>query len=69
MKAQTKIEVPEGLGKLRIWIFFIFMELGSSCNYFRGAGNHAHTFGELGSIAKKLRKRLLIDLGRSEHYF
>ena len=43
---------PEVLG---IWGegLFIFRELGSTANYFRGAGEQAHTFGELGSTVKK----------------
>ena len=43
---------PEVLG---IWGegLFIFRELGSTANYFRGAGEQAHTFGDLGSTAKK----------------
>ena len=32
---------------------FIFRELGSTANYFRGAGEQAYTFGDLGSTAKK----------------
>ena len=32
---------------------FIFREQGSTANYFRGAGEQAHTFGDLGSTAKK----------------
>ena len=32
---------------------FIFRELGSTAEYFRGAGEQAHTFGDLGSTAKK----------------
>ena len=42
-------------GVLGIWGegLFIFRELGSTANYFRGAGEHAHTFGDLGSTAKK----------------
>ena len=41
-------------GVLRIWGegLFIFMELGSTANYFMGAGEQAHTFGDLGSTAK-----------------
>ena len=35
---------------------FIFRELGSSANYFRRAGEQAHTLGDLGSTAKKLNK-------------
>ena len=42
-------------GVLGIWGegLFIFRELGSTSNYFRGAGEQAHTFGDLGSTAKK----------------
>ena len=42
------------LGVLGIWGegLFIFRELGSTANYFRGAGEQAHTFGDLGSTAK-----------------
>ena len=45
-------------GVLGIWGegLFIFRELGSTANYFEGAGEHAHTFGDLGSTAKKLKK-------------
>ena len=32
---------------------FIFREMGSTVNYFRGAGEQAHTFGDLGSTVKK----------------
>ena len=34
------------------WLF-IFRELGSTGNYFRGAREQAHNFGDLGSLAKK----------------
>ena len=42
-------------GVLEIWEegLFIFRELGSTANYLRGAGEQAHTFGDLGSTAKK----------------
>ena len=45
-------------GVLGIWGegLFIFRELGSTANYFRGAGEQAHTFGDLGSTAKKQKK-------------
>ena len=45
-------------GVLGIWGegLFIFRELGSTANYFRGAGEQAHTFGDLGSTAKKEKK-------------
>ena len=38
------------------WIF-IFRELGSTCNYFRGAREQAHNLGGLGSLAKKAKKK------------
>ena len=46
------------LGVLGIWgeWLFIFRELGSTCNCFRGAREQAHSFGDLGS--KKIRKSL-----------
>ena len=42
-------------GVLGIWGegLFIFRELGSTSNYLRGAGEQAHTFGDLGSTATK----------------
>ena len=42
-------------GVLGIWGegLFIFRELRISADYFRGAGEQAHTFGNLGSTAKK----------------
>ena len=44
---------PQGV--LRIWgeWLFIFRDLGSTGNHFRGAGEQAHSFGDLGSPAKK----------------
>ena len=41
-------------GVLGIWgeWLFIFRDLESTGNYFRGAGEQAHSFGELGSPAK-----------------
>ena len=36
---------------VRMAIFF--RELGSTCNYLRGAREQAHNFGDLGSLAKK----------------
>ena len=45
-------------GVLRIWVEwpFIFRELGSTGNYFRGAREQAHNFGDIGSLAKKQKK-------------
>ena len=42
-------------GVLGIWGegLFIFWKLGGTCNYFRGAGEQEHTYGDLGSTAKK----------------
>ena len=34
------------------------MDLGSTVNYFRGAGEQAHSFGDLGSLAKKQKKKI-----------
>ena len=43
---------PGVLGIWREWLF-IFRELGSTGNYFRGSREQAHNFGDLGSPAKK----------------
>ena len=42
-------------GVLGIWgeWLFIFRELESTGNYFQGFGEQAHSFGDLGSPAKK----------------
>ena len=45
------IGAPQGF-----WGSFIFRDLGSTGNYFRGAGEQAHSFGDLGSPAKKQKK-------------
>ena len=47
-----------GPGVLGIWgeWLFIFRDLRSTGNYFRGAGEQAHSFGDLGSPAKKQKK-------------
>ena len=46
------------LGFFGIWgeWLFIFMDLRSTGNYFRGAGEQAYNFGDLGSPAKKQNK-------------
>ena len=46
-------------GVLGIWgeWLFIFRELGSTGNYFRGAREQAHNFGDIGSLAKKQKKK------------
>ena len=38
------------------WLF-IFRDLGSTGNYFRGAWEQAHSFGDLGSPAKKQKNK------------
>ena len=46
-------------GVLGIWgeWLFIFMELGSTGNYFRGSREQALIFGDLGSPAKKQKNK------------
>ena len=46
-------------GVLKIWgeWLFIFRELGSTGNYFRGSGEQAHIFGDLGSPSKKQKNK------------
>ena len=43
------------LGPWGEWLF-IFRELGSTGNYFQGFGEQVHSFENLGSPAKKLKK-------------
>ena len=52
----ASIYCPPGI--LGIWgeWLFIFRVLGSTGNYLRGAGEQAHSFGDLGSPAKKQKK-------------
>ena len=47
---------PGVLGILGEWLF-IFRELGSTCNYFRGSREQAHNLGDLGSPAKKQKNK------------
>ena len=46
-------------GVLGIWgeWLFIFRDLGSTGNYFKGAGEQAQILGDLGSPAKKQKKK------------
>ena len=46
--------IPGPPGVLGIWgeWLIIFRELGSTGNYFRGAREQAHNFGDLGNLAK-----------------
>ena len=43
---------PGGFGIWGEWLF-IFRDLGSTGNCFKGAGEQAHNFGDLGSPTKK----------------
>ena len=48
--------LPRGFGDLgRMAIYF--QDLGSTGNYFMGAGEQAHSYGDLGSPAKKQKKK------------
>ena len=48
---------PQGvLGIWGEWLF-IFRKLWSTGNYFRGAREQAHNFGDLGSLAKKQKNK------------
>ena len=53
--AHNRATIGAPPGVLGIWGegLFIFRELGSTANYFRGAAEQAYTFGDLGSTAKK----------------
>ena len=50
--AHMSIGAPGVSGIWGEWLF-IFRELGSTGNYFQGFGEQAHSFGDLGSPAKK----------------
>ena len=47
---------PGAFGIWGEWLF-IFKELGSTGNYFRGGREQAHNFGDLGSFAKKQKNK------------
>ena len=47
---------PGVLGICGEWLF-IFRELGITGNYFRGAREQAHNFGDIESLAKKQKIR------------
>ena len=47
---------PGALGIWGEWLF-IFRDLGSTGNYFRGSGEQANSFGDLGSPAKKQKNK------------
>ena len=52
--------IPGGpSGVLGIWgeWLFIFRDLGSTGIYFRGFGEQAHSFGDLGSPGKRIKEK------------
>ena len=51
------IGAPRSFG---VWgeLVFIFMNLGSTGNHFQGFGEHARSFGDLGSPAKRKKKKI-----------
>ena len=49
---QIKVWAPRSFGTWGEWLF-IFRELGSLGNYFQGFREQPHSFGDLGSFAKK----------------
>ena len=52
-----RVKMAPGVwGILGEWLF-IFRELGSTGNYFRGAREHAHNFWDIGSVVKKQKKK------------
>ena len=55
LKSVSDLGPPGVLGIWGEWLF-IFRELGSTGNYFQGFGEQVHSFGDLGSPAKKLKK-------------
>ena len=56
MQSKTTGGPPEVLGIWGEWLF-IFRELGSTGNYFRGDREQAHSFGDIGSLAKKQKNK------------
>ena len=55
IREKDKWAPPGVLGIWGEWLF-IFRDLGSTGYYFRGAGEQAHSFRDLGSPAKKQKK-------------
>ena len=53
LKCTFQDEGPPGIWGIWGEGLFISRELGSTAIYFRGAGEQAHIFGDLGSTAKK----------------
>ena len=51
-RSAIRMGPPGALGIWGEWLF-IFRELWSTGNYFQGFGEQAHSFGDLGSPAKK----------------
>ena len=53
---ERRVGPPGVLGIWGEWLF-IFRDLGSTGNYFRGSGEQAHSFGDLWSPAKKQKNK------------
>ena len=47
---------PPGVSGIWEEWLFIFRELGGTGNYSRGAREHIHNFGDIGSLAKNQKK-------------
>ena len=56
LEVSTPLMGPPGVWGIWGEGLFIFRELGSTANNFSGAGEQAHTFGDLGSSAKMQKK-------------
>ena len=52
VKSVSDLGPPGVFGIWGEWLFIV-RELGSTGNYFQGFGEQAHSFGDLGSSAKK----------------
>ena len=59
VKSVSDLGPPGVLGIWGEWLF-IFRELGSTGNYFHGFREQVHSFGDLGSPAKKFKKNLTL---------
>ena len=58
LHAQTQEFLPGGVQALLFLAHLSRRELGSTGNYFRGAMEQAHSYGDLGSPAKKKKKKI-----------
>ena len=66
---------PRGFGDLGRMAIYFFRDLRSTVNFFRGAGEQAHSFGDIVSPAKKQREKKVnkekasILFGFSKNFF